>query len=115
MLSMERNNMDDKDLEIYNKGIEAGKKHAVPSPDTNIAISGIQVELGKINITMGNIIKTVEDGFKGVHDRQDQTNGNVIKNTEWRLKNNKVPVIVYGMVGLVLVGVGGAVLTLIIK
>lgn len=28
----------------------------------------------------------IKEGFKGVHDRQDQTNGNVIKNTEFRQK-----------------------------
>jgi len=35
------------------------------------------------------ILKSLEDkivvGFKGVHDRQDKTNGNVKENTEFRI------------------------------
>lgn len=31
-----------------------------------------------------NTLKKMEEGFKGTHDRQDKTNGNVIKNTEFR-------------------------------
>ena len=32
-----------------------------------------------------NLTKLVEDGFNGVHARQDTTNGKVIKNTEFRI------------------------------
>jgi len=32
-----------------------------------------------------NLTKLVEDGFIGVHARQDTTNGKVIKNTEFRI------------------------------
>lgn len=32
-----------------------------------------------------NLCEKTEDGFKGIHQRQDLTNGNVIKNTEFRL------------------------------
>jgi len=32
-----------------------------------------------------NLTKLVEDGFIGVHTRQDTTNGKVIKNTEQRI------------------------------
>ena len=33
-----------------------------------------------------NLTKLVEDGFTGVHARQDTTNGKVIKDTEHRIK-----------------------------
>lgn len=33
-----------------------------------------------------NLTKKVEDGFKGVHDRQDTTNGKVQENTAFRFK-----------------------------
>lgn len=33
-----------------------------------------------------NLSDKIENGFKGVHERQDKTNGNVIRNTEHRLK-----------------------------
>lgn len=54
-----------------------------------------------------NLATTMSDGFKGVHDRQDKTNGNVKKNTEWRLTNTK-PV---GLVWTAMVIVITAVLT----
>ena len=45
----------------------------------------------ELGIMIENLTKTVEDGFRGVHERQDKTNGNVIdnkkrieKNTDWR-------------------------------
>lgn len=47
----------------------------------------------ELGIMLENLCKEVKDGFKGVHDRQDKTNGNVIankrdiqKNTDWRNK-----------------------------
>jgi len=33
-----------------------------------------------------NLSEKVVDGFAGVHERQDTTNGKVIKNTEHRIK-----------------------------
>lgn len=33
-----------------------------------------------------NLSDNIKDGFEGVHTRQDKTNGNVIKNTEHRIK-----------------------------
>jgi hypothetical protein len=33
-----------------------------------------------------NLSEKIERGFQGVHERQDKTNGNVIRNTEHRLK-----------------------------
>lgn len=33
-----------------------------------------------------NLSVVIDDGFKGIHKRQDITNGKVITNTEWRLK-----------------------------
>lgn len=32
-----------------------------------------------------NLSTKIDDGFIGVHDRQDRTNGNVIKNSEFRI------------------------------
>lgn len=39
----------------------------------------------ELGIMLKNLCDKVEDGFKGVHERQDRTNGNVLKNTEFRL------------------------------
>jgi hypothetical protein len=33
-----------------------------------------------------NLTKNMDDGFKGVYERQDKTNGNVMTNTSFRLK-----------------------------
>lgn len=41
---------------------------------------------GELGIMIQNLCSKVEDGFNGVHERQDKTNGNVIRNTEYRLK-----------------------------
>ena len=32
-----------------------------------------------------NLTDAVKEGFEGVHARQDKTNGNVDKNTKWRI------------------------------
>lgn len=40
----------------------------------------------ELKIMFENICEKIDEGFKGVHERQDKTNGNVIKNTEFRLK-----------------------------
>lgn len=48
-----------------------------------------EITLGVIVERIDNLCTKVEDGFKGVHDRQDRTNGNVKINTEWRLENKK--------------------------
>jgi len=37
---------------------------------------------GELGIMITNLCTTVETGFKGVHDRQDKTNGNVERNKE---------------------------------
>lgn len=41
---------------------------------------------GELGLLIWELCTKVEDGFKGVHERQDKTNWNVIKNTEFRLK-----------------------------
>lgn len=33
-----------------------------------------------------NLTEKIERGFEGVHTRQDTTNGKVIANTEWRIR-----------------------------
>lgn len=40
---------------------------------------------GELKIMFENLCEKIDDGFRGVHTRQDKTNGNVIKNTEFRL------------------------------
>lgn len=40
----------------------------------------------EIIIMLNSLTKQVKDGFKGVHDRQDKTNGSVKDNSEFRLK-----------------------------
>jgi len=68
-----------------------------------------------LTAVMVRIEKKLDDGFKGVHERQDKTNGNVKINTESRLKNIHIPKIVYGGVGLILTAFVGGVITLVIK
>lgn len=43
--------------------------------------------LGVINTKLENLTNQVVEGFRGVHSRQDRTNGNVSDNTDYRLKN----------------------------
>lgn len=61
------------------------------SPATKIAIDSIKDNIsdmkksmtptnGELGIMITNLCNTVESGFKGVHDRQDKTNGNVQTN-----------------------------------
>ena len=38
----------------------------------------------ELKIMLQNVLEKVETGFTGVHERQDATNGNVIKNTKFR-------------------------------
>jgi len=65
-----------------------------------------------------NLGVLVKEGFKGVHERQDKTNGNVKDNTKWRLETcptvKNLQKLVYGTVGFVLIAVGGAFIKLII-
>lgn len=43
---------------------------------------------GELGLMIENLTESVRTGFDGVHKRQDATNGNVTRNTEWRLKNS---------------------------
>jgi hypothetical protein len=45
---------------------------------------------GELMIMLENLTKNVEDGFKGIHERQDKTNGNVLKNTKFRYMTTAV-------------------------
>lgn len=38
----------------------------------------------ELGILLKNLASQVKNGFKGTHERHDKTNGNVIKNTEFR-------------------------------
>jgi len=39
---------------------------------------------GELQIKIDNLMKEMQSGFNGVHQRQDKTNGQVAKNTEHR-------------------------------
>jgi len=43
---------------------------------------------GEICVKLDDLAKNIKDGFRGMHDRQDKTNGNVNKNTEYRLRSS---------------------------
>lgn len=52
-------------------------------------MTDIQEQLNKKDIshlenTVNRLEIKIDDGFRGVHMRQDRTNGNVSKNTNWR-------------------------------
>ena len=55
----------------------------------------------ELKILMENLDKTVVDGFRGVHKRQDVTNGKVVTNTEWRLKSEGSITVIKYIVGLI--------------
>ena len=40
----------------------------------------------ELAIMLDNISCKVSEGFKGIHERQDRTNGNVARNTDFRLQ-----------------------------
>ena len=39
---------------------------------------------GELKVALDGITKAIENGFNGIHTRQDKTNGNVMKNTKFR-------------------------------
>jgi len=41
---------------------------------------------GEICVKLDDLSKNIKEGFRGIHDRQDKTNGKVIVNTEYRLR-----------------------------
>jgi hypothetical protein len=41
---------------------------------------------GELGIILTNLTQKVEEGFEGVHCRQDTTNGKVIANTKFRIE-----------------------------
>lgn len=69
---------------------------------------------GELAIILENVCKELKEGFSGVYERQDKTNGNVKKNTEFRIANapelKRLLKLVYGTIGFVLMAVGGAIL-----
>lgn len=50
-------------------------------PDTSIDVVKERVE---------HLINKVDEGFTGIHDRQDKTNGAVAENTSYRLENKQL-------------------------
>ncbi len=66
-----------------------------------------------------NLMREMKEGFKGVHERQDKTNGNVKLNTEARLKNEKplkfMQKAIVGTMFAICGSVGFAILYLVIK
>ncbi len=62
-----------------------------------------------------HLCDSMKDGFKGVHDRQDKTNGKVQANTEWRLKNLKSVGLVNKLTTIIITAVVVAGLALIIN
>ena len=40
----------------------------------------------ELGMLVSEVKKAVDTGFQGVHERQDHTNGNVMRNSEFRLK-----------------------------
>lgn len=46
--------------------------------------------MGELKIIIENLSSKVDSGFHGVHKRQDQTNGNVKRNTEHRLRTEGI-------------------------
>ena len=44
----------------------------------------------ELALMIESLSKTVDVGFKGVHARQDATNGKVLQNTEHRLKTESI-------------------------
>lgn len=53
-----------------------------------------------------NLTKTVEEGFKGIHERQDKTNGNVKENMEFRITQQNTNKWIYRLMALIIIPVG---------
>lgn len=70
------------ELESYFKSEEFAQsmaRHEKSAPETRAAIDHVKEKLEDLKVT-------VKDGFKGVYERQDKTNGNVKKNTVFRIE-----------------------------
>jgi hypothetical protein len=59
---------------------------------------------GELRIMFENLCAKIDDGFKGVHERQDKTNGNVIRNTEFRLQATGSLLTLKVLIGIVGIG-----------
>lgn len=51
----------------------------------NTLLNNLVLSVSKIESWMNKMEQTVEEGFKIMHEKQDKTNGNVVKNTEFRI------------------------------
>ena len=54
----------------------------------------------ELSILLTGLSGQIETGFKGVHERQDKTNGKVIQNTEFRLKTDATLKTLQWLVGI---------------
>jgi hypothetical protein len=52
--------------------------------ESNYSKREMDLVLKRIEENIAELSQFTKEGFKGVHDRQDKTNGNVAKNTEFR-------------------------------
>jgi len=66
-------------IHFYTEAGKSFQRHMYKSsPQTDTAIKAINKRFDELKNDMNK-------GFDGVHERQDKTNGNVMKNTRWRL------------------------------
>ena len=68
----------------------------IPTDKKLNLINNMQSEISKIEINhlyqnIDELKKQMKDGFIGVYERLDISNGNVLKNTEFRIKAEKLP------------------------
>ena len=93
---MKKDNIDEM-VRRYLDSPEYQKKianHTVSSPQTIIMVDNIKERLEDFKIQAKKDFDALgyqmKQGFDGVHARQDHTNGNVLKNTEYRIATEAV-------------------------
>ena len=74
-----------------------------------------EITLAVVIERISNLKAAIDEGFKGVHARQDKTNGNVKKNTEWRLRNSRPMTMLSSVITIIITSVVVAGITLVIK
>lgn len=69
-------------MQIRNEGVEIGKQHAQPSGETKAFIE----RHNKMAIDLARWMERVDNKLQEIVEQTKKTNGQVIKNTEHRLK-----------------------------
>lgn len=79
------------------------------------SLNSLIMTVNTINTWLPRIEKMIERGIKGMHERQDKTNGKVIKNTTHRIEAQTTTSNIKWLLGFIGITNVGAILLLFLK